>query len=171
MRLAPAAKTYQAAAELFERQGDAQAALTNYLGWLQLEADPLVELRAAAQLCSLGRSREAMVHYRNALSLRPDFAPALEKLAWILATDPEAANRNGAEAVKLAERGCVLTGQQAPGMLGTLAAAYAEAGQFPEAIATAQKAYDRALAGDDPKLADKCQKLLALFQSGRAWRD
>jgi tetratricopeptide (TPR) repeat protein len=171
LRLAPAAKTYQAAAEFFERHGDAQAALTNYVAWLQLEPDPLIHLRAAAQLSRLGRSREAIVHYRQALSLRPDFAPALEKLAWLLATDPDAADRSGAEAVQMAERGCGLTGYQAPGMLASLAAAYAEAGRFPEAITTAQKAYDRAQATGDAKLADKCRKLQGQFEARKPWRE
>ena len=52
------------------------------------------------------------------------------KLAWIRATHPDGANRDGGEAVKLALKACQYTGYQDIQTLGTLSAAYAEAGQF-----------------------------------------
>ena len=58
----------------------------------------------------------------------------------MLATNPNASVRNGAEAAELAERAARLSGGQKPAILGTLAAAYAEAGRFPEAVQTARKA-------------------------------
>ena len=67
-------------------------------------------------------------------------AEALNNLAWVLATSPKAELRNGAEAVRLAERACELTHYGEPLFIGTLAAAYAEAGRFPEAVTTAEKA-------------------------------
>ena len=67
-------------------------------------------------------------------------------LAWLLATHPSAEFRNGAEAVPLAERACQLTGGTNLAMLATLAAAYAEAGRFPEAVSTQQKVCDLAAA-------------------------
>ena len=63
----------------------------------------------------------------------------LNNLAWILAASADPQVRNGPEAVLLAERACKLTDYKKPLLVGTLAAAYAEAGRFPEAVATARK--------------------------------
>jgi len=65
---------------------------------------------------------------------------ALNNLAWVLATCPDAGLRNGPEAVRLAGHACELTHYGRPLFIGTLAAAYAEAGRFPEAVTTAEKA-------------------------------
>jgi len=77
--------------------------------------------------------------------------------------------RNGPEAVHLAERACVLTHREQPVLLGTLAAAYAEAGRFTEAIATAQQACDLAKASGQPEVAQRNEQLLELYRSGKAW--
>ena len=95
----------------------------------------------------------------------------MNNLAWILATDPDATNRNGAEAVQLAERACALTDRQIPVLVGTLAAAYAEAGRFKEAIETAQQARDLAQAAGQPEVAEKNRQLLELYRSGQAYRE
>jgi hypothetical protein len=95
----------------------------------------------------------------------------LNNLAWRLATDPDATNRNGAKAVQLAEFACTFTDRQTPVLVGTLAAAYAEAGRFKEAIETAQKARDLAKAAGQPEVAEKNRQLLELYQSGRPCRE
>ena len=64
----------------------------------------------------------------------------LNETAWRLATDPNASIRNGGESVELARRAVELSGGREAAILGTLAAAYAEAGRFPEAVETAGKA-------------------------------
>ena len=72
-------------------------------------------------LAHLGQTREAMSHYARALRLQPDFPEALERLAWIAATDPRPELRNGTEAVNMAQRACELTGNKAgpvPGNAG-----------------------------------------------------
>ena len=56
-------------------------------------------------------------------------------------------------------------------LIGTLAAAYAEAGRFDEAVAAAQKAHDLALASGQKELATKNQQLLELYQSRQAYRE
>ena len=68
------------------------------------------------------------------MRLRPNDAALLNNTAWVLATNPNASVRNGMEAVELAERALKLSGGNEPAILGTLAAAYAEAGRFPEAV-------------------------------------
>ena len=79
-------------------------------------------------------TRAAVERFRLALKAQPDWPESLNNLAWILAANPDATVRNGAEAVALAERACKLTDYKEPLLVGTLAAAYAEAGRFPEAV-------------------------------------
>ncbi len=134
-----------------------------------MDLTPLNRVQAGQVLASLGRSAEALDQYRTALALPPDLVPALNNLAWILATDPGATNRNGAEAVQLAQRACALTGYQTPVLIGTLATAYAEAGRFKDAIETAHRAHDLALAARQPEVAEENRQLLELYQSGRAY--
>jgi Flp pilus assembly protein TadD len=114
---------------------------------------------------------EAIAHYRKALSLTPAMPEALNDLAWILATDLHADIRNGAEAVQLARRACALTGNKMPLMMETLAAACAEAGDFDEAIADAQKAHDLAVEQGKNEVAAKNGELLELFRSRHAYRE
>jgi protein O-mannosyl-transferase len=117
------------------------------------------------------KTTEAIAHYRIVLRLQPALPDALNNLAWILATDPHAEIRNGPEAVQLARRACTLTRDALPLMIGTLAAAYAEAGQFDEAIAAAQKAHDIAAVKGRDKVAAKNLELLELFRSHRAYHE
>ena len=122
-------------------------------------------------LLRLGDAPDGLKHFQAAVRLAPDSPPALNELAWLLATGPDAALRNGPEAVQLAEHGCAVTGRRDPMLLDTLAAAYAEAGRFPEAINAAQEALSLARAtGNKPQLS-RAEKLLGCFRSGRPFRE
>jgi tetratricopeptide (TPR) repeat protein len=87
---------------------------------------------------------EAISEYRTAIRMSPYRAKWFNSLAWLLATAPQDDLRNGAEAVKLSERACEMTGYSNMDMLDTLGAAYAENGQFDKAVAAAMKAADLA---------------------------
>jgi tetratricopeptide (TPR) repeat protein len=96
---------------------------------------------------------------------------ALNDLAWLLATRPEAEERDGARAVGFAERACELTQYRQTIMVGTLAAAYAEAGRFAEAVTTAERASALATKAGDQALLAKNQQLLELYRAGRAYHE
>lgn len=89
-------------------------------------------------------------HFYLALEADPDFAAALNHFAWLRATDTEPKLRNGAEAVSMSERACevaVVPGNPrifAANCLDTLAAAYAEAGRFDDAVKAAGRAVEMA---------------------------
>ena len=114
---------------------------------------------------------EAISQYHETLRLNPESLLALNNLAWILATHPEAQFRNGPEAVQLAERACELTSYQQTVFVGTLAAACAEAGRFDDAVATAQKACALASGRGEPGLLQKNRELLALYQAHQPYRE
>ena len=108
------------------------------------------------------RRRAALKAYREAVRLSPDSAAALNDLAWLLATLPDAKLRDGAEALRLAQRACDLTQNQEPLCLATLDAAYAETGQFPKAIQAAQETKNVALASRRADLAADADERLDL---------
>ncbi len=87
-----------------------------------------------------GNSAAALDNYQKAVDANNNYAPALNNLAWILATSADPAVRNGSRAVQLAKHACELTQFRQDALIGTLAAAYGEAGRFDEAIATARMA-------------------------------
>jgi hypothetical protein len=104
--------------------------------------DPDLQTRMdlATQLESTGKFAEALQESREAVRLYPNDAHALNNLAWRLATIPKLELRNGREAVQFASKAVELTGQQQPICIRTLAAAYAQDGQFTKAVEMAKKA-------------------------------
>jgi protein O-mannosyl-transferase len=115
----------------------------------------------------LGQTSDAMSHYAAALRQDPDFVDALQHSAWIASTDARTELRNGARAVEMAGRACALTGQNRPAMLLTLAAAYAEAGRFNDAEATAEKAEASARTQGQKGLETEAGRLRAIFAAGK----
>jgi Flp pilus assembly protein TadD len=79
--------------------------------------------------------------------------------------------RNGPEAVRLAEHACAVTSRGSPELLDTLAAAYAEAGRFPEAINAAQEAIALARTAGNEAAVNQAENMLGFFQSGRPFRE
>ncbi len=121
-------------------------------------------------LADRGDIDQAIWHYRKVLSLKPKFIRALRNLAWILATYPDAKLRDPIEAIRLAEHAQVLTSGRSLGVLDTLAAAYAAAGRFPEAIETAQKAFDLAWSSGKQDIAKEIQLRMELYMKGKPYQ-
>jgi tetratricopeptide (TPR) repeat protein len=159
-------------ADFLEIAGMSGLATTQYEQIVKIEPDNAeASIHLAELLNQAGRGREAVAHYGKALEVEPDSAVVLNNLAWMLATSPVDAVRDGARAVRLAERACEVTAWQDPMLIGTLAAAYAEAGRFPEAVATAEKARDQARAQRQQSLVDRNEELLRLYRAGKPCRE
>jgi tetratricopeptide (TPR) repeat protein len=118
-----------------------------------------------------GRLSDAMAQWRHLLDLQPDHVLALNSLARALATAPGASLRNGAEAVTLAERAARLSGGREPVLLDTLAAAYAEAGRFPDAAGTERQAIGLAAQSQSPQLLGTMKARLSLYESRQAFHE
>jgi hypothetical protein len=127
------------------------------------------DLDLAGRLTEQGNLAGAIAQYRRVLTAHPDLIVALNNLAWLLATSPDASLRHGPEAIQLAERACRLTRYCEARLVGTLAAAYAEGGRFPDAIAAAQKACARATG--DPVLLERNRQLLELYRNGQPYHE
>jgi tetratricopeptide (TPR) repeat protein len=138
--------------------------LTNLYCALKILPTPEIHIQIAIILAIKGEYPDAVRHYLEALRLKPDSPDVLNNLAWLLATCPDAHLRAGTQAVKQAERACELTHYTKTFYVGTLAAAYAEAGRFDDAIATAQKACALAEKSGEQNLLQRNQELLLLYQ-------
>jgi Flp pilus assembly protein TadD len=116
-----------------------------------------------------GRHRDAVRLPREALAVEPWRAEIRTNLAWLLATSPDAAVRNGKEAVRLAEEALAAGKRQDAAALDVLAAAYAEARRFDEAVRTAEEALR--LAAPESALAREISQRLALYRRRQPWRE
>jgi len=98
-------------------------------------------------------------------------AEAINALAWTLATSANAAFRDGARAIDLAQKACELTDWRSAGAMDTLAAAYAETGKFDQAVETARKALELAKSRQNPALLNDIQQHLDCFMARRPYRE
>jgi protein O-mannosyl-transferase len=121
-------------------------------------------------LLASGKLREAINQYDQVLRVNPDNPAALNSLARLLATMPAIDGGDPVRAVGLAERACQLTGYRVAPYLDTLAAAYAAAGRFNDAVATAQKAVELGRAAGQSELAAEIERRLKLYREGYSYR-
>ncbi len=144
--------------------------------WLRRALDTKPDYQSARRNLALVEAereklRKALAARREAIRAKPDDATLLNATAWMLATNPNASVRNGTQAVELARRAVQLTESKEPVILGTLAAAYAEAGRFPEAVETARQAQSIASQQKLHALADLWQSRIRLFEAKSPFRE
>jgi tetratricopeptide (TPR) repeat protein len=153
------------------RQGKRDEAIAHFRIALAGDSEyPEAHRSLALVLADQGNPKEAIEHYLEAIRLRPDDPGAYNNLAWIRATHPDPELRNGAEAVRLAERACALWKDREPNLLDTLAAAYAEAGRFPEAVETLEEAISLAASAGPEERVRVLGARLQVYRAGRPYR-
>jgi superkiller protein 3 len=119
----------------------------------------------------MGLEEVAITHYEEALRIDSHSIAALNNLAWLLATSAYDSNRNGPRAVTLAAQAVRLSGGTNPLLLHKLAAAYAESGNFPEAVETAEHALQLARDQSNSPLASELEQNIALYRTNSPVRD
>jgi protein O-mannosyl-transferase len=155
-----------------EKSGRFQEAMSHYrLALLSNPSFAEAHYDLGTVLMRAGTRRDAIAHLEQAVQLRPDWPPPKNNLAWALATFPRTEGGDPRRATEVAENLGNLSGNRSPDYLDTMAVAYAAAGRFSEAIATAQKAIDLARAAGQPKLAAEIEARLQLYRSGRAYHE
>jgi tetratricopeptide (TPR) repeat protein len=127
------------------------------------------EINLAQISVSQQRFEDAIDRFQKVLEMDTNSVPALNNVAFLRATASDPGLRNGNEAVRLAEHACELTHYREIVPLRTLAAAYAEAGRYDDAVDTARKVRVMALAQGQKEFAPLDEQLLELYESGRAY--
>jgi tetratricopeptide (TPR) repeat protein len=158
--------------QAYYRQGLMDKAISYYLQGLQ--NDPaLFEIynNLGMAYYKSGKTDEAVQNWNKGLQFNPDRLEILNNLAWLKATAPDDKYRNASESINLAEKANRIADYKEPDFLDTLAAAYAESGQFQNAAVTAQKAMKIAHEKGNTKLAEEINKRLKLYQTQKPYRE
>ena len=171
LELAPSrASTRVRLAEILATQGRTTEATTEAQTAARLRPDFAPAHYMLGNLNShQGDTAEAIRNYERAIKLKPEYPEALNNLAWILSASRDPQFRNGQRAVELARRACNATGNKSAQLVGTLAAAHAEAGDFANAVASAELAIKLAEADGDAVIVQKNKELIELYQAGKAY--
>jgi tetratricopeptide (TPR) repeat protein len=119
-------------------------------------------------LATKGKLESAVKDYNQAIKIDPKHPVAYNNLAWLQATYPDERFRNGKQAVENAKKACELTEWKVGSCFDTLAGAYAEAGDFPNAIKWQQKALAQATQDAEKQ---EMQKHLKQYQAGKPYRE
>jgi Flp pilus assembly protein TadD len=112
---------------------------------------------------------KAVADLTEAITLNANDPSTQNHLAWLLATCPKREVRDGRKAVVHATRACELTNWKEPHQLDTLAAAYAECGDFEGAAKWEMKAV--VLSASDNAFQQRARRRLNLYQSGKPYRE
>jgi tetratricopeptide (TPR) repeat protein len=112
---------------------------------------------------------KANADLRETVRLAPEDTDALRNLAWFMATTPRDDLRDGKTAIQYGKKTCELSGWKNADHLGTLAAAFAESGDFQEAVKWQKKALEAGYV--DKEELDQAQMRLKLYEAGKPYRD
>jgi len=157
IRLAPEdADGFKARGIVYVAEDKYEAAVEDLTEAIRLQPDYFAAWRGRAVAhTSMGNDNLAISDLNEAVRLEPDNSTAHELLAWLLATSADAEVRNGAAALRHARRACDLTRHADWSCLDTLAAAFAEAGEFDQAVKWAQEAVRHAPAEEQSGMEDR----------------
>jgi tetratricopeptide (TPR) repeat protein len=154
------------------QKGQVPDALIHYRKLLQLQPDNIeVHNIIGTVLIQQDRVAEGVEEWEKLLAIQPDNGNAMSNLAWVFATSPDQSLRDGPKAVRLAEQALRISGGRIPILFRTLAAAYAESGEFSKAIQTAQLGIGLANSQGNPGLATELEGNIALYQEQKPLRD
>ncbi len=164
-----AAKIHSNFGNVLQSEGRLDEAIRHYRRALEIEESFKVHYNIGMALARGGQCAESLSHLRRAVHLHPSYTPALVGLAWLLATHPDAAQRNPQEALSLATRADRLTNSQAAGPLDALAAAWAANGRFDRAVVMAEKACWVACQAHEMRYSREIRERLECYRSGRPY--
>jgi tetratricopeptide (TPR) repeat protein len=122
-------------------------------------------------LVESGRPSEAIKFAKEAAQESPNDPEANRFVAWLMATHDSTQGGDPQQAVELAKRASLLTHHRDIGCLDTLAAAYASAGRFSEAVAMAKEAWQIARSAGQNALAEEIHIRLQLYRDRKPYHE
>ena len=151
----------------YYQKAEMDNALAEYQRALEIQPDLTQALNNTGNvLMKKGRVNEAIPYFQKALETDPNYLPSLNILAWLLST-ADSSVRDGAKAVELAERAIRLPDGEDARYWGTLAAAYAEAGRFPDAVNAGEHALRLATADGNTNMVNLLNAQLGFYRAGK----
>lgn len=152
---------------ILESTGQPEEAIDYYRKAIELDPQQAdAHLRLAMLLEKHGKMSDALQHYRHRLELVPNDIRVLNNVAWIFATHEDPQIRNGERALQLAMRAAQATKYREPSVLSTLAAAYAEAGRFEEAVKQGESAIELARSAGQENIVNALEEQLRSYRRG-----
>jgi tetratricopeptide (TPR) repeat protein len=133
--------------------------------------DARLRFNVGITLIRLGRYRDAIAELSRAIGGMPDHVGIHRGLGWLLATQEPSEGGDPTRAVELTERACRLPGGRDAAGLDALAAAYASAGRFADAVATANAARRLAESAGQDSLAQEIHMRLQLYRDRKPYRE
>lgn len=162
---------YQLRGAAYSERGDKDKALADFEEAIKITPnDPAIYLTRAQLFLFENEPENAISDYIEVLRLAPDYAGANNDYAWTLATNPKDSVRDGDKAVELAEKACKLTEYKHAGTVDTLAAAYAEKGEWESAVKWQEEAVklgEKEQPDDVPGMKER----LSLFKEKKPFRE
>lgn len=172
VRLEPDAVNLCGLGNALLESGDVSKAVENYRKALAVDAGHLDATAGLGMAYSkLGQKDLAVGCYREVLAKNPQHLLAINNLAWLLATSRQDSVRDGAKALSLVALALQLPGGSRPHLMHTLAAAYAETGQYDKAIQISQQVTAMARDQGNASLMQQCLQERLAYESGSPWRE
>jgi protein O-mannosyl-transferase len=158
-------------ANVLLKQGRIDDAIPEYQVALHIRPNDVdTQNNLGVALLEQGRVDEAIIHYQKALELQPKDVRAQANLAWALSISTTNPRMKGAIAIRLAQQASEDSGGENPAILRVLAAAYAQAGRFSEAVACAQRALDLAMNQQNAALVTALRDEIQLYGTNAPYR-
>ena len=162
---------YSGRGNAYMRKGQIDEAISDYNKAIALAPENVITYSYRGMAYARkGDIEGAISDFTRVLDLNPEDGTVLNNLAWILATCPDEKYRDGEKAIEYAEK--LLNLKYTPESLDTLAAAYAEAGRFEDAVKSQKTAvYFLKLAGASKDLLDIFIEHLDSYEANKPWRE
>jgi tetratricopeptide (TPR) repeat protein len=144
----------------------------------QLDDRPSLAVKISDQLIALDRKNwkayrirgDARLSIKHMKQDQEDRSGLLNNLAWLLATSTDDSLRNGEESIRLGKEACEITAYKQAHILSTLAAGYAEVGNFEEAIKWSSKAVEVGSDEGNEQL-EQLKNELKAYEDKKPWRE
>lgn len=163
------AKAYNKRGIAWKKQGNYDKAVADYTQAIDINAkNPIYYYNRGLAWENKGDYNSAIADYTKTLKIDPKEVDAYNNLAWLKATCPDGTYRDGLRAAALAKKAVEL--KETYYTLGTLAAAYAEAGKFQDAIKTQKRAIQKLNKEGNRKKLTEYEERLASYRAGKPWR-